>query len=312
VCCSLLECSALKKKNASQLVENVKKYQHLVHDLEERLRGFVGAASRLAQMGESMAQSADKVCYTSGLSEQAGKSIDCDPMKSVVESFKERCERVRGDISILDEEIKTIIGHVEERNKAGAHYEKERSKADKLEGKHDAKASVARSEADRACDAYRQVHDRTLSELQNWKSNAASRYEPIHSEVSAVMASLFGNGTSSSPSSYSKPAAASAAVASSPVKMVSPVQPQPVDNYSAPVAAPAPAYAPPAAAAAPASLGTAIAQWDFTAETPEEVSFKAGDVLDLVECVDGDEWWKVRTASGAEGLAPSAYVSRRA
>ena len=116
-------------------------YQHLVHDLEERLRGFVGAASRLAQMGESMAASADKVCYTSGLSENSGKSIDCDPMKAVVEGFKERCERVRADIALLDEEIKTLIGHVDERNKAGAHYEKERGKAEKLEGKHDAVSS---------------------------------------------------------------------------------------------------------------------------------------------------------------------------
>ncbi len=126
----------------------MKKYQHLVHDLEERLRGFVGAAQRLAQMGESMAASADKVCYTSGLSEQAGKSIDCDPMKAVVDSFKERCERVRSDIAVLDEEIKTIISHVDERNKEGAHYEKERSKAEKLEGKHDA---VRERERERAC-----------------------------------------------------------------------------------------------------------------------------------------------------------------
>ncbi len=176
------------------------------------------------------------------------------------------------------------------------------------------KASVARSEADRACDAYRQVHDRTLSELQNWKSNAASRYEPIHNEVAAVFAALFGNGTSAAAASFSssKAAAPAAAVAAAPVKMVSPAQPQPVDNYSAPVAAPAPAYAPPAAAAAAAapSLGTATAQWDFTAETPEEVSFKAGDLLDLLECVEGEEWWKVRTPGGAEGLSPSAYMKK--
>ncbi len=121
-----------------QLVEAAKKYNAQVHSLEERLRGFVGAASRLAQMGESMAEAADKVCYSSGLADQAGKSIDCDPMKQVVEGFKERCERVRSDIAVLDEEIKTLLSHVEERNKAGAHYEKERSKAEKLEGKHDA------------------------------------------------------------------------------------------------------------------------------------------------------------------------------
>ena len=155
------------------------------------------------------------------------------------------------------------------------------------------------------------MHDRTLSELQSWKSNAASRYEPIHDEVAAVFASLFGKGTSVASSSYAAKAAASPAASAAPVKMVSPAQPQPVDNYSAPAAAPAPAYAP-AAGAPPAAavLGTAIAQWDFTAETPEEVSFKAGDVLELLECGDGEEWWKVRIASGAEGLAPSAYMKK--
>jgi hypothetical protein len=64
------------------------------------------------------------------------------------------------------------------------------------------RASSARQESDRACDTYRQVHDRTLSELQSWKSNAASRYEPIHNEVSAVMSSLFGGSVSSGSSSF--------------------------------------------------------------------------------------------------------------
>ncbi len=127
-----------------------------MHDLEEKLRSFVGAAQRLSQMGQSMAESADKVCYTSGLHETAGKSIDTDPMKSTVQSFQERCDRVRADINVLDgeegvkvgqellvehvlEEIKALLGHVEERNKAGAHYEKEKGKAEKLESKHDPK-----------------------------------------------------------------------------------------------------------------------------------------------------------------------------
>jgi hypothetical protein len=97
-----------------------------------------------------------QVCFTSGLHEHHGKSIDMEPMKSTVQSFQERCDRVRSDINVLDgeiqkaiarcfvliiktEEIKALLGHVEERNKAGAHYEKERGKAEKLESKHDPK-----------------------------------------------------------------------------------------------------------------------------------------------------------------------------
>ena len=63
----------------------------------------------------------------------------------------------------------------------------------------------------------------------------------------------------------SAPVAAAAAPA--PVKMISPTQPQPIDNYSAPAPAPVAVSSPKAAA-----LPTAIAQWDFNAETPEEVN----------------------------------------
>jgi hypothetical protein len=59
--------------------------------------------------------------------------------------------------------------------------------------------------------------------------------------------------------------ASPAPAAAAPVKMVSPSQPQPVDNYSAPPAAPS-----------PRKLETAIAQWDFNAETPEEARICVG------------------------------------
>ncbi len=51
--------------------------------------------------------------------------------------------------------------------------------------------------------------------------------------------------------------------------------------------------------------------WDFTGETPEEISFKAGDTVLLLECVEGEEWWKGEvTRSGAAGLFPAAYVKK--
>lgn len=42
-------------------MEQCKKYQHQVHELEERLRAFVGAAQKLSQMGQNLGESADKV-----------------------------------------------------------------------------------------------------------------------------------------------------------------------------------------------------------------------------------------------------------
>ena len=38
---------------------------------------------------------------------------------------------------------------------------------------------------------------------------------------------------------------------------------------------------------------------------------KAGDTVFLLECVEGDEWWKGEVAgSGSVGLFPSAYVKK--
>ncbi len=121
------------------------------------------------------------------------------------------------------------------------------------------------------------------------------------------MASLFGSGTSyKSAAPKAAPVAVAVAAAPAPVKMATPAQVQPVDNYSAPAAAPAPAYAAVAQAAESKTVGTAVAQWDFVAETPEEMSFKAGDVIELLECIEGDEWWKGSLQSGAVGLFPSS------
>ena len=83
------------------------KYQVQIHDLEEKLRGYVQAAGRLTHMMENLAHSADKVCYTSGLS-ASKESIDVEPAKETVDGFKARVERVRSEISVIDEELKYV------------------------------------------------------------------------------------------------------------------------------------------------------------------------------------------------------------
>jgi hypothetical protein len=41
-----------------------------------------------------------------------------------------------------------------------------------------------------------------------------------------------------------------------------------------------------------------------------QVSFKAGDTVELLEAIEGEEWWKGRINGGPEGLFPSAYVKK--
>jgi hypothetical protein len=94
----------------------------------------------------------------------------------------------------------------------------------------------------------------------------------------------------------------SPAVKQAPAEISSPIVSTPQDNYSSPPETTAPA-------APVAALPKAIAQWDFTAETEEEVSFKAGDVILLHEYLEEEEWWKGEV-NGEVGLFPSAYCKR--
>jgi hypothetical protein len=49
-------------------------------------------------------------------------------------------------------------------------------------------------------------------------------------------------------------------------------------------------------------------RFDYVAEDPVEISFKAGDFLDQIEDEDEQGWCMGRTANGDEGLFPANYV----
>ncbi len=53
----------------------------------------------------------------------------------------------------------------------------------------------------------------------------------------------------------------------------------------------------------------ATAQFDFTARSQRELSFKKGDVLTLYTQVSSD-WWK-GTKDGRDGLVPDKYIMLR-
>lgn len=53
----------------------------------------------------------------------------------------------------------------------------------------------------------------------------------------------------------------------------------------------------------------AIAQFDFTARSQRELSFKKGDLLTLYTQVSSD-WWK-GTKDGRDGLVPDKYIMLR-
>ncbi|OCH90954.1 hypothetical protein OBBRIDRAFT_776007 [Obba rivulosa] len=51
----------------------------------------------------------------------------------------------------------------------------------------------------------------------------------------------------------------------------------------------------------------AVVLYDFAADGEDELSVQEGETLIVLER-DGDEWWKCRSASGAEGVVPASYV----
>ena len=53
----------------------------------------------------------------------------------------------------------------------------------------------------------------------------------------------------------------------------------------------------------------AVAQFDFTARSPRELSFKKADILTLYTQVSSD-WWK-GTKDGHDGLIPDKYIMLR-
>lgn len=109
-----------------ELVADVKRYHLEIHDLEDKLKAYVASAKKLVAQGESMVGAADTCCATTGLIETQER-INLQPMKDTIDGFKgeyilsmpavycgafayvrvpERCERVRSDITVMDEELK--------------------------------------------------------------------------------------------------------------------------------------------------------------------------------------------------------------
>ena len=53
---------------------------------------------------------------------------------------------------------------------------------------------------------------------------------------------------------------------------------------------------------------TAVAVYDFKAESTAELGLRAGDVITLSQAVAGADWWSGRLADGRQGMFPSTYV----
>ncbi|GAA5896174.1 hypothetical protein JCM6882_008510 [Rhodosporidiobolus microsporus] len=82
---------------------------------------------------------------------------------------------------------------------------------------------------------------------------------------------------------------------------------QSTNSAPPPVAAPAaPAASRPAPPPARRGLGTAVALYDFEAGQAEDLSFREGDRIEVLEVVS-DDWYR-GALHGREGIFPSAYV----
>ncbi|KAG8727631.1 cytoskeletal protein binding protein [Ceratobasidium sp. 428] len=52
----------------------------------------------------------------------------------------------------------------------------------------------------------------------------------------------------------------------------------------------------------------ATALYDFSAQAPDELSIKQGEVLTVTDRLEGDEWWRCRNTKGEEGVVPFSYL----
>ena len=52
-----------------------------------------------------------------------------------------------------------------------------------------------------------------------------------------------------------------------------------------------------------------IAKFDFAGRDPEDLPFRRGDILTILQR-DEDQWWTARNEEGDTGLIPVPYVQR--
>lgn len=60
----------------------------------------------------------------------------------------------------------------------------------------------------------------------------------------------------------------------------------------------------------PASQKLFLALYDYDARTDEDLSFKKGDVLEVINDTQGDWWYARSKTSKLEGYIPSNYVAK--
>jgi len=131
------------------------------------------------------------------------------------------------------------------------------------------------------------------------------------------------------PAAVPKPAASKAAPKFKPAPAVAPAppppapvhvaQPQDSDPDPQPEPQPEPEVAPQhdealpvvdlaAAAAAATAASWAVALYDYGGEQEGDLSFSAGEQIQILDTSDPDGWWRGQLASGAVGVFPSNFV----
>ena len=53
-----------------------------------------------------------------------------------------------------------------------------------------------------------------------------------------------------------------------------------------------------------------VALYDYDARTDEDLSFKKGDFLEILNDTQGDWWYAISQSSGKKGYIPSNYVAK--
>jgi hypothetical protein len=66
----------------------------------------------------------------------------------------------------------------------------------------------------------------------------------------------------------------------------------------------------PAGAAAQSSLPQFVALYDYEARTDEDLSFKKGEILEILNDTQGDWWYAKSRTTKLEGYIPSNYVAK--
>lgn len=217
-------------------------------------------------------------------------SVSCDLLCTSVGNYLEQNKEVAHNFKVLIEHLELIKKHIIERDRLVLEYDKQRHELANEQKKIDSQTLPAiQKRLESVKQIYETRNEEIIKELYEIYHN-----RDVHSELK-----LFFEG-------YALFFAAASTNFTQLVEKLSKLSPP----APAPYTPGAPVYAAPIPAVIPTSATPGVkrarALYPFTAETPTELSFRAGDII-VINDSSHPDWWAGEN-NGIKGELPSNYV----